>query len=145
MCSFTKLCCATVLLILLVLCSHDLLWMAAVIVIPKKKKIGKMSARVHQLNRGPSICWLNAMKYGRKLVQQNLMQNNIRGKTYSPNLFIWHLFYPLIFTQISFTHILAPTHLEALRCFVQQRELGTASCGLIMGSWLVLDKLFKIL
>lgn len=47
-----------------------------------------MSARVHQLNCGPSICWLNAMKYGRKLVQQNLMQNNIRGKTYSPNLFI---------------------------------------------------------
>lgn len=47
-----------------------------------------MSAHVHQLNCGPHVCWLNAMKYGRKLVQQNSMQNNIRGKDNSPNLFI---------------------------------------------------------
>lgn len=52
------------------------------------EKIGKMSAHVHQLNCGPHICWLNTVKYGRKLVQQNLMEDNIRGKDNSPNLFI---------------------------------------------------------
>lgn len=98
-----------------------------------------MSVHVHQLHYGPDICRLNAMKYGRKLVQHNLMQDNIKGKDNIPNLFILHGFYPptLIFSQLSFTHIVTPTYAGEMRCFVQHRELGMLprESSWVLGWW----------